>query len=490
MSAPKTLAHPEPVDEQTESPARKTVFAAGLLLAMFLLSGSLAVYCAWLLWRGEAAEAVLSGLPGGCSRVLFVDKPHSSPAVAGLMAHHAVQWTGGGDATALLKGLSTAPPPEEIDSTQAIALCYRGNWWFGAAVPAQGAAAEGAARAFAAWVGQALGQTVGTPSGGPRKGAWSRWVSLAGAQVLWIARDGGNVVQAAWSPSASTPTDNIDQADAAMDDMLAAMQTRTLQNDELFRAALERSGGGDVHTFERGPPLAASLGASSGWSETASSIDWRGAALRVEGESLIVHEHLGGGQRVAAWLKRRFDMPVEFDAARVLPAEGVVAWGVDRYSHILAADIDLVAMSLAARRAAMPSATAATDKAWKAALVGPVAWFRGEDGCTTFAAQVSADWKTRPEALPAPVATASCRQPVRKWSGAHLLAGSPAGVSHLERVLTGSARSLAATGLSRDAQRMASSTNGWRDNSAKGLQVLEWTWVDTGIVVERTYRGK
>lgn len=455
---------------------------------MFLLSGSLAVYSAWLLWRGEEAEAVLGGLPAGCDRVALLDKPGATRAIARQVARHAVQWTGGGQAVAMFQGLSADPPPSEIADDQAIALCQRSGRWFGAAVPAASANADVAARAFAQWIGAALGHAKVGPSGSaPIKGKWGRWVSVAGSNVLWIARAGEGVVQAAWSASAATPTDSPEQAEAAMDDMLAAIQAGTLQKDEPFRAALERTGGGDVHTFERGRQLTAALRVAPGWSGAAEAVEWRGAALRVENSKLIVHEHLGGGQRLAAWLKQHFDMPTEFDATAILPADGLKGWGVDRYPHLQAVELDLTDVSLPARRAAMPSPTGATDKLWRATLAGPVAWFVAADGCKVFAAPLAANAHPEPTLPPAAQATSPCTNGVRKWTNGWLLAGSIAGVAQVERLLSGQDRSIAEAELDRDAKRMATATNGWRSGTGSGLRVLEWTWVDTGVVVERTY---
>ncbi|MBM4344181.1 MAG: hypothetical protein FJ100_12505 [Deltaproteobacteria bacterium] len=464
------------------------MLAAVLLLAMFFVSGGLALYSAWLLWRGEEAEAVLSGLPGTCEKVLLIDRPAAAGAIAHSVASSALAWTGGGEFATALGGLSREPLPRELDENQAIALCFQHGRWYGAAAKASEATPAGAARAFAHWIGVALGQTAAraaAPADMLERGG--RWLGRSGPRAQWVARDGGRAIQVAWSSSQTTPTDTLLEADAAMDDLLAAMQTRTLQKDEAFRAAVERTGGGDVHAFERGPGLASALGSNAAWAEVANDIDWRAASLRIEGTSLIVHEHLGGGQRLAAWLKRRFDMPSALDASRILPAGDVERWGVDRYPHARAVDTDLTAASLAARRAAMPSSTAATDRAWASTLAGPTAWFHGADGCLTITAVLLPGVTALPASVPEALALPRCAKPVRTILAGHLVVGPQAGVEAVEAVLAGRARPLADTGLDRDARRLANSTNGWRSMAGRGLRSFEWTWVDTGIVVERRF---
>ncbi|MSQ82419.1 MAG: hypothetical protein EXR77_05800 [Myxococcales bacterium] len=484
---PPPLSPPPPADEPQPAAARKTIVAASLLIAMFLFSGSLAVYSAWLLWRGEQFEPALSALPAGCDRVIFADKPIAAAAVAAALTTTGLQWTVGGTMAHSAQALQGVQPAGSGSSWQQWAMCGQKGGWTGALqVPATTDVL--ATQAASAWAG-----AVAVGLGLPAIDRWSerhgRWVGhTAGGLAVTVLRVHAQGAQAVWQPTDATAADDPVALDLRLDAVVAAVARRSLQKDEPFRAGLERAGGGDVHVFERA--AAVRQLATAHWRAAVDHIEWRSVALTRVGDRLTVHEHLGGGQHLANWCKQHFDVTAEFDASTVIPADSSIQrWGVDRYAHTTAVEMDLSSAAFATRRAALPSLSATSDRQWQHWLQGPVAWFDTGGPCLTLIAPLalaqadktvlSADFAP---AQPLGLCPAAHREIIR----GHLVVGQPTAVEMVKRALTAPAGTLADGALDRDAKRLAQHTNGWRSPVAIGIQVLEWTWLDTGIVVERS----
>lgn len=467
-----------------ETPPRKTLIAAGLLLAMFAISGSLAVYSGYLLWRGEDAGAVMKALPSGCQEVLFVDKPAEAGAVAEMARANRVASADEITATAQFAAADAAGTASEP-----WALCSDGvrPAWYGALADPRLAQSSQLAIGWANNVAAAHGW-------GSKPLAWSveherQIARTADGQVAAAVDIRGQVARAVWLTTAATPTADSGAVLALLSALQQAALARPLQKDELFRASLERTGGGQVHWFHRGSPVSKltkrGVELDADGSAMLSQVDWNGAALLHEGERLIVHEHLGGGQRLAGWLKQRFDISAGFDAANVLPASAVAGmWGVDRFHHQGAPVLWFNSLS-GVYHWMLPSNGLPDDRRWAQLLTGNSVWFmRGL--CTTIIAQLADPQLAQLPALPA-AHWAPCNE--TKLVKGYLVRGSAEGVAEAVRAITDPTLAASAGSLDVASKRLLGETQGYHEGGKRQFR-LEWAWVDSGLVIERDYPAK
>jgi hypothetical protein len=491
-------------DEPLSKAQRHTTFAAVTFLVIFVLAGSISLYSAYLLWRGEDAGPVLAALPAGCELVWMVDEPQEAAAALRALGKRSGRadklelWAATLDKARQLPGLN----PDE-----AWGFCRRGSQWYAAAAVASEDPAAGAQ------VGQQLWESLrGLGLLGQPAVRWkqdgARWLgSDAGGQVQVAVRSAKGVAQITWqhqgngaSPAqelaqaataAVAPQSPLDAA-ATLDALQTELLTKPLQKDEAAREALERVGGGQMRLVARGTALTVPLQAwldaqgQAAWKDAMPWVLWGGAALRVEGDRIKLHGQLGGGQRWAVWLKERFDTVGEFDAATVIPRDhqwaGVLR--VPRFGWAWLAGLD---------PAVAPLMTLFGEaKAWQPLLSGHVAWF-GDGPCLTAVARLRPEAAIPPE-LP-PVGTLpGCPQSLAKRLGDRVLVGSAQGIAAAEKVAADPG--LGAQSDDKDRQRLQRDTQGFWVNGARsvagaapglgwpaGPLQAEWIWLDTGLVV-------
>lgn len=483
-----------PGDEPLTRAQRHTTFAAVTFLVIFALAGSISLYSAYLLWRGEDAGPVLAHLPSGCEVVWMVDDPRQAAEAL----HSLAQRTGRGAPLALWAAtLDKARQLPGLTPGQGWGFCRRGGQWYAAVPVTEAQPAAGAQRAQQLWEALRGLALLGQPAVRWRQ-AGDRWLGAdAGGQIVAAVRAGDGMAQLTWrhdgpaaalglaeaASAAAAPQSPLDAA-ATLDALQAEVATQPLQKDEVAREALERVGGGPLRGMARGAALTGPLQAwldergQSAWRDGLAWLQWGGVALRVDDGRITVHGQLGGGQRWAVWLKERFDAEGEFDAGAAVPAHH--AWaGVLRVPRIGWAWLDGLDPAVA------PLGRLFADpKAWQPLLTGHVAWF-GDGPCLTAVARLRPG---APTALPAVGNLAGCSPSAARRVGDLLLVGSDAGIAAAAAALADPARAAAAEDKGR--QRLQRDTQGlwvnaghaWPGWPAGPLQA-EWIWLDTGLVV-------
>lgn len=493
-SPPISAQQPDSAGEEPLTKGqRHTSMAAGILLIMFTISGSLALYSAYLLWRGEDAGPILSALPSGCDVVWMVDRPQDAAAALRTLGARS---GAAGQVGLWAETIDRAAQTPGLDPDEAWGFCRRGSQWYAAlpvtAQPTAGAAATAAKQAWEAlrgipWLGQPAvrwaetdGQWVGRDAGGGALAA----VQVAGA-VATISWQEAEFTKPWATTTAATPRSPLD-AVATLSALRGEIAKSPLQSDKEVREGLERVGGGQMRWMARGVTLTQLLSAAlesrgqAPWKEGLTWVGWAALALRVEDGRVRIHAQVGGGQRWAVWLKERFDSPGQLDAALVLPKAykwaGVLR--VQRQNWPLLIGLDPGAAAL--------SQLFADADGWQPLLAGQTAWF-GDGPCVTAVALLRPQ-ATIPTTLPAIHAIAGCPQAESKRIGDKVVVGSAQGVAQVEQLLANPG--LAGTAADQDQQRIQRDTQGvWvpgafaaSDLPAGPLQ-LEWIWLDTGLVL-------
>lgn len=485
-------------DEPLTKGQRHTTAAAGILLAMFVISGSLALYSAYLLWRGEDAGPILAALPSSCEVVWMVDRPQEAAASLRTLGARS---GAAGQVGLWAETLDRAAKTPGLDPEEAWGFCRRGSQWY-AALPLgpqlqPSAAAQAARQTWEAlrgipWLGhpavrwvETAGQWVGRDAGGEALAAVL--VTDRVATISW--REAELTKPWAWTNGAAdgasaarSPLDAV----ASLNALRAEVAKTPLREDKGAREALERVGGGQMRLMVRGGTLTQLLASAlesrgqAPWKDGLPWVQWAALALRVEEGRVRVHAQIGGGQRWAVWLKERFDSPGQLDAATVIPREykwaGVLR--VQRQSWPLLAGLDPVAGSLVQ--------LFGDGDRWQPLLAGQTAWF-GDGPCLTAVALLRPDAAIAAE-LPAVQTISGCPQAERKRIGDKVVVGSAQGIAQVEQVLADP--SLASVASDQDQQRIQRDTQGvWVPGShaVAGLPAgplqLEWIWLDTGLVL-------
>ena len=329
---PNTATPAAATDEPLTKGQRHTTMAAAILLTMFVLSGSLALYSAYLLWRGEDAGPIFKALPGGCDVVWMVDLPQQAPAALRTLGSR----SGAAAQVSLWAAtLELAAKTPGLDPEEAWGFCRRGSQWY-AALPIAASAQPAAAAVTAKQTWEALRGLgwLGLPA--------VRWVETAGQ---WVGRDAGGEALAAiqvgqgvatiswreaeltkpWVGNTALAARSPLDAVASLAALGGEIAKAPLQEDKVAREGLERVGGGQMRWMVRGAPLthllteALESRGQAAWKDGLPWVQWAALSLRVEGGRVRLHSQVGGGQRWAVWLKERFDATGLLDAATVLP---------------------------------------------------------------------------------------------------------------------------------------------------------------------------
>lgn len=127
----------------------------------------------------------------------------------------------------------------------------------------------------------------------------------------------------------TTPLTRADLGDARVAD-------GTMRDRPAFREAIERVGGGALQVWAPGAvigPWSRSWGLPEVLAEVAGREgSWWASSVRLDGDAVVFHQHLAGGQRVVVFAKQHLDPRVPLEADAHLPAEpDVTASLVVRY---------------------------------------------------------------------------------------------------------------------------------------------------------------
>lgn len=475
------------MDPTTPVGARKTTIAAAVLLLMFLVSGTAAVLSGLALWRGEETDAVFAALPSGCEQVVLVDRPAelhavlarlgAHPGVPGLVAAHTQAWLGAVQRTAAVPGVDTQHP---------WAVCKKGAAWY-AAVPVSASAGQAGQQWLAA--------LRSGPMPGLRDAADAHWQVGEGRSLLVDNRDRvaaalrmtPQVAQFAWRDT-GLPTDATPLGDAAtlLDLLGQDVRLRPLAKDTQVREAIERVGGGQLRLYwdaavaqaamDRAIPAAGPLAA---WRQGIGHVQWLALAVRGDADAVRLQVQVGGGQRLASFLKEHLDLNADVDLSRWLPlaAEQRPALGIVRaprraWPMLSALDPDIVAV-----QELLPELT--DRRGWQPLLAGPVVWLR-RSACPLLIAPLMQGAHV-PADVPAPRCPPGCDCAAKEISGAWVVGAS--------RELQGAAdwldhpqASAAEASLDADLSRLLKDTQGWRNQPPGGPATqLDWVWLDTGL---------
>ncbi len=477
-----------PLEEPLSAAAKKTTLAALIMLAMFVISGSVALYTGYLLWRGEAPEPVMRALPGDCDAVLYVDPKNLKELLVRARAIVPEM-----DARTALLGLDGAlgwHAGLAAYRGDAYGVCRRGPVWY-AALGAQ--AMPNLEAEVTAWVDVLAAHTFAWRDFGGRKVAASPG-GLMPDRTAAAVRSDPQLAQAVWLRSAGLPAGATADQDAGrlLDQLQGQREDQSLQADKLFRDSLERTGGGQAHVFVRGDALRQWVSRHGAAVPLAlqpalDAVQWSATAFRLDGNELRVHDHVFGGQRLASWLKQHLDVAesIDFTSFAVsLPAH--VAWGVVRAPVGGLATVAVLDPAVAELVGALPCEAPTTRRLWTEWLTGQFAWAQeSRDQPRCFVGQLQPA-HSQEMALPATLPPPQDGTVMRKLAHGYLIIGRPAALALCEQALTspGAKRS-----LSKDQQRLAEQTQGWSNSGiTSGQTQFEWTWLDSGLVVEQTYR--
>jgi hypothetical protein len=326
---------PPPTAADVKTPLRIGVMAT-LLLVMITVSASVAIYSAWLLIRGEKVSIALEALPAGCVWVVQSDLPGELAGAWRAMAQHPAL----PDETAkdtrglhdLFRDLATVPG---LARGGAWAVCGLGQGAV-AALPDAGGGLPMARAWFdrlraAQWPRTLAAADVFNPLQGLQIGSWSESGGRAvlrddqGRSRAAVSQEQG-VVLVAWSYGDV-------EATAVLDEARVAASRKPLKEDNEFRAAIERAGGGQLHLYVGGEAARAfakrtGLGHGAGvppWQPGLPSLRWLGVALRSDAAGVRIHAHVGTTEKGAAWLKQTFDVAGALDASPYVDAQASVA---------------------------------------------------------------------------------------------------------------------------------------------------------------------
>lgn len=246
----------------------RTGFAAGLLGAMLLVSGSLAIWSARQLLRGDDSGAAYAALPASCRWVLVADDPAGLPLALGLVAEL----------------------PQAGAEVRAMAARQASLWRAAAAVP-------------------------GLDDAQP----WALCGQGDGSAVLAARRKDGGVERYAVG-SRDGP--------ALLAGSAAEAARANLNEYVPFRSALERVGGGQAHVYLDSKTLqetVAGLALPDLARDGSAHALWLGAVLRVEKGQIHLRTHVGTGPAGASWLKAHLDPVGVLDATPLIDPAAVAA---------------------------------------------------------------------------------------------------------------------------------------------------------------------
>ena len=254
-----------PTQPTPVQPVRSGV-AAGLLGAMVLLSGAVAVWAGLQLLHGEKTDAAFGALPQTCEWVLVADDP------AGLAA-----------------ALTQASQLPQLSTAQRSLAARQGTLWLAA---------------------------TSLPGVDPTQ-PWAICGRPDGA-VLAAVQRGGGVERFAWTE----PGHDAGQLLAAT---LVRGKLPSLGQNLPFRTSLERVGGGQARLFLDAAWLRKDAALPPLLRDGVQHALWLGAALRLEGGQARLHVHVGTGPAGATWLKAHLDPVGVLDAAPLLDPQALAA---------------------------------------------------------------------------------------------------------------------------------------------------------------------
>jgi hypothetical protein len=329
-----TETPPPPTAADVKTPVRTGVMAT-LLLVMITVSASVAIYSAWLLIRGEKVPIALEALPADCVWVVQSDLPGELAGAWRAMSQHpALPDEMAKDARGLQELLRDLAAVPGLARGGAWAVCGLRQGAV-AALPDAGGGLPMARAWFdrlraAPWPRMLAAADVSNPLQGLQSGTWSQVDGRAilrddqGRSRAAVSQEQG-VVLVAWSYGDV-------EATAVLDESRVAASRNPLKEDEEFRAAIERAGGGQLHLYIGGEAARVfarrtNLGHGAGvppWQPGLPSLRWLGVALRSDATGVRIHAHLGTTEKGAAWLKQTFDVTGVLDAAPYVDAQATV----------------------------------------------------------------------------------------------------------------------------------------------------------------------
>lgn len=478
---------PAPHRPQTAVPTARPTVAAALFLVMFLISGTIAVYSGYLLYRGEETDPIFTALPGTCDWVVVVDQPGEvaaawrpltqKPHVSGRLKALAVAQAQAWQRIEAVAGLGHDSP---------WGLCGHAGGVV-AAVPDAGGGLK-AGQLLVEALSQAAPQLL------PAEGTAGQALAIDAQGSQWQADTGGRVLrQADGRARVRLQTDGklltvtwaaMQGPDAVDLSVQAATQARSapLQKHTPFREGTERVGGGQLHLWlaektwrEQVLPALAQDGA---WRDGLGKAAWAAAVLRTETGHARLHGHLGPTQPFVAFLKEWLDPAQALDASRFLP-EGDGSTAVLRRAPGLLARAEAWPWPWLHSFAAKGQVTARQTGKW---LTGQVIARQH-----AAAYHLTATGQAAPELA---AAVAAHGDEARLAAEFLVLGDQPAAVA----ALAGELAAPKDPRLDGDRKRLGQDTQGYALGTGTlpgpdawglaGPAQVEWLWIDTGLIAE------
>lgn len=502
------------------TPTRSSL-AAALFAVMFVVSATIAIFSAWLLLHGEQTDAVLEALPADCMAVILIDEPaavaRAWQTTAGLANLPAMATATAHEQAVLWQSLIAAPG---VDLTRPWALCLRPEGVVAAVVAAPGGTQMSGTVAGTlvgdttpgqVWLERMALQPVPLRTWGldlpwppAGQGMWlpepirqvqgqpadhvGRAVRLDAADRARAAvQRTGDVLQIAWVAQGG-------DARALLDRAIADIHKKPLKENEPFRAAVERVGGGQMHLY-LAPALVRQagerLGVHAEIAEGLATVEWAAFALRQEQQDVRVHAQLGTGQRGAVWLKERLDTQTTLDAKPLVDATAI-AVGVVRFQpQNLPMHKGLP--GVAALEAWVTGHTDVTLPALAELSTGQAVWqvLPGPEVAGEPPWLVLVPLQAENKAAAAVRAGQIVRKAGQRLVNDHLVLARDDGLAQIGADLATGKRP-AMPKLSMDRKRLLTDTqglilqNGAHFGALRGPLQLEWLWLDTGLVAELT----
>ena len=458
MPDPTTPTPPSPRIAAVESRSLKTAVVAGLLLAFALVSGGAMLWSGWLLLRGEQVPYPWTRLPKSCAWVAVADEP----------GHTAAAWR------------TVAALPQVPAAWRALATGEATRWDGVVAqpgvdpAPAWGLCARAPQPVLA--VAPVVAATGALPGAAGPLAAFAPYLRWASAPLPWGAAD---AVAAEHTP---LPT---------------AASGETLEQDDRFREAMERTGGGQVHLYL--PQHTVTQWAAGVTDPIVRAFlplgTFAAVALRVDADHVVVHAHIGTGQRGAVYLKQHLDPTHDLDAATLIdpaaPVRGVArlhpaALDLLRTRHPLLGLLDRWMAQHTLEKLAPY-------------LTGQVAW---QQFSPTAGTDVALTLSLATNAGPLPwqgTCAVGVQEPglaCRMGAGYLVVGSSAAAADRADAVAAGRTLSLrTAGGLGPDVERLLTQTQGLHLGPGARVDVpglRDWTgplqveavWVDSGLAAE------